>query len=375
MKKLQYILVVFLFACGSEGGSISRSQDGIDITVSSYPHIVEDSALQPEISTQSQKLTVLQFNIWQEGTVVPGGFDAIVEEILRTDAELVALSEVRNYGGVRFDQKIVAALADRGATYYSFRADDTGLLSKFPIVEESLLYPVTRDHGSITKAVVKAPSGVEIAFYSAHLDYMNCAYYDVRGYCGSSWRPKRPVTDHDKIRQINLASKRDDAIAVFVGDAQIEREKGRIVILGGDFNEPSHLDWLESNKNLYERKGVTYQWDVSVMLEKAGFIDSYREKYPDPITHPGFTFPSGNPLMPISKLTWAPKSDERERIDFIYFGGDSRMQLVDSFVFGPDYSIAYSRPAVEPGEDRILLPKSSVWPTDHKAVISVFELN
>ena len=30
-----------------------------------------------------EKFTVLQWNIWQEGTVVPGGYDAIVNEIVR----------------------------------------------------------------------------------------------------------------------------------------------------------------------------------------------------------------------------------------------------------------------------------------------------
>ena len=27
-----------------------------------------------------QKITVLQWNIWQEGTLIPGGFEAIVDE-------------------------------------------------------------------------------------------------------------------------------------------------------------------------------------------------------------------------------------------------------------------------------------------------------
>ena len=34
-----------------------------------------------------EKFTVLQWNIWQEGTVVPGGYDAIVNEIVRLKPE------------------------------------------------------------------------------------------------------------------------------------------------------------------------------------------------------------------------------------------------------------------------------------------------
>ena len=36
---------------------------------------------------QEKKFTVLQWNIWQEGTKVPGGYDAIVKEIVRLKPE------------------------------------------------------------------------------------------------------------------------------------------------------------------------------------------------------------------------------------------------------------------------------------------------
>lgn len=374
MKKsiFSIILMLLLFGCSTSIGP--RSQDGINILKSDYEHLVDQSELFPSIDNDKTKLTVLQFNIWQEGTIVPGGFDAIVDEIYRSDADLVAFSEVRNYEDVDFNQKTADALQARGKKYYTFRSDDSGLLSKFPIIEKSFVYPLENDQGSVTKAVLKVNDDVEIAFYSAHLDYKYCAYYDVRGYSGLTWAPKIPVRSHKKLKEINLMSKRDDAVKAFIQDAEKEKVKGRIVIFGGDFNEPSHLDWIEENKKMYAHNGVTYQWDVSVMLEKAGFVDSYRKKYPDPIKYPGFTFPSGNPLVTISTLTWAPRSDERERIDFIYYNKDSRISLLDSFILGPDYSIAYSRAAVEPAKDRILLPNSEVWPTDHKGVISIFEL-
>ena len=46
---------------------------------------------------QEKTFKVLQFNIWQEGAVVKGGFDAIADEIVRSNADFVTLSEVRNY--------------------------------------------------------------------------------------------------------------------------------------------------------------------------------------------------------------------------------------------------------------------------------------
>lgn len=61
---------------------------------------------------------------------------------------------------------------------------------------------------------------------------------------------------------------RDDAIARFIKEAEKDKVAGRIVILGGDFNEPSHLDWTEATKDMRDHYGLVVPWDVSVMLEK-----------------------------------------------------------------------------------------------------------
>lgn len=48
-------------------------------------------------TARAEEFTILQWNIWQEGTMVKGGYDAIVEEIVRLKPDFVTLSEVRNY--------------------------------------------------------------------------------------------------------------------------------------------------------------------------------------------------------------------------------------------------------------------------------------
>ena len=48
-------------------------------------------------SQEQSEFTVLQWNIWQEGTKVTGGYDAIVDEIIRLKPDFVTFSEVRNY--------------------------------------------------------------------------------------------------------------------------------------------------------------------------------------------------------------------------------------------------------------------------------------
>ncbi len=46
---------------------------------------------------KDETFTLLQWNIWQEGTQVDGGYEAIVDELVRLQPDFVTLSEVRNY--------------------------------------------------------------------------------------------------------------------------------------------------------------------------------------------------------------------------------------------------------------------------------------
>lgn len=321
---------------------------------------------------KTETFKVLQFNIWQEGAVVKGGFDAVADEIVRSDADFVTLSEVRNYHNTRFCDRIVEALKERGQTYYSFYTEDSGLLSRYPISDSSTVYPLNDDRGSIYRLVAKK-GDQEFAVYTAHLDYRNCAYYDVRGYDGNDWKKIEPVTSLDSILLLNRTSVRDDAMARFVSVAEKDKAAGRIVILGGDFNEPSHLDWTEATKDMRDHYGLAIPWDVSVMLEKAGYKDSYREKYPDPVTHPGFTCPGDCPDIALEKLVWSPEADDRDRIDFIMYAPFEGLSLTDVAIVGPKGDILRGERVTENTSDPIIEPQG-IWPTDHKAVLATFQL-
>lgn len=321
---------------------------------------------------KNDNFKVLQFNIWQEGTVVKGGFDAVADEILRSGADFVTLSEVRNYHGTRFCDRIVEALKKREATFYSFYSDDSGLLSRYPISDSSTVYPLSDDRGSIYRMVTRKGDR-EFAVYTAHLDYRNCAYYDVRGYNGNTWEKQEPVVEVDSILALNRASVRDDAMACFLREAEKDRAAGRIVILGGDFNEPSHLDWTEATKDMRDHHGAVVPWDVSVMLEKAGYRDAYRTVFPDPVTHPGFTCPADCPDIALEKLVWSPEADDRDRIDFIMFAPSEGLSVTDVTIVGPKGDVVRGKRVTEETADPIVEPLT-VWPTDHKGVLATFRV-
>lgn len=320
-----------------------------------------------------KEFTVLQWNIWQEGTVVEGGYEAIVNEIVRLKPDFVTFSEVRNYNQTRFCDRIVQSLSQKGETYYSFYSNDSGLLSKYPITDSTTVFPLKDDHGSIYR-LVSSIYGREIAVYTTHLDYLSDAYYNVRGYDGSTWKEIPIPETVQEVLAVNDASLRDDAIRNFVAAAKEDIAAGRIVVLGGDFNEPSHLDWIRETKDLYDHHGLIIPWTVPLILDNNGFIDTYREVYPDVLAYPGFTFPADNPLIPVNKLTWAPKADERDRIDYIFYYPTEGLSLKDAVIFGPEGSICKSQRIKETSKDRFITPLS-VWPTDHKGLLVTFELN
>lgn len=313
---------------------------------------------------------MLQMNIWQEGTMVKGGFEAIADEVSRLEPDIVMFSEIRNYHGKMFIPRILHALKERGKTYYGENSSlDVGILSKYPIEEQAPICPSEKNAVSVLKARIRI-NGRTVVVYSAHLDYTHYACYLPRGYNGVTWKKMDgPITNGTEVEKANRESMRDEAIYHFIEDSK--KEKGNIILLGGDFNEPSHLDWNEKTKDLWDHHGTIVHWDCSTMLMKAGFKDAYRTKFPNPVTHPGFTFPSDNKGVSEQKLSWAPEADERDRIDFIYYMPSKKIRLKDAVIVGPSQSIIRGKRMEENSSDRFFEPVN-VWPTDHKAVMATF---
>ena len=322
-----------------------------------------------QISFDGQ-LKVLSLNTWHEGTSVNGGFDAIVDVILQSEANIVLLSEIRNYKGVIFTQHILEALKVKGMVFYSSVLEsDAVVLSKFPIESTSLV-----NSTSITKCMIRLNKKTSIAIYSAHLDYTHYACYLPRGYDGVDWKKlPQPILDTEKILKQNIDSQRDEEIAPFVNDALAESQKGKLVLLGGDFNEPSHLDWTAATKDLFDHNGTIVPWHNSLTLRNNGFLDAYRLKYPDPVKNPGFTWPAYNTDVELSKLLWAKDADERDRIDFIYFYPNKKLSLKDTVIVGPIGSIVRGKGMEIQDQDKFLKP-NGIWPSDHKSVLATFSI-
>ena len=131
-------------------------------------------------------------------------------------------------------------------------------------------------------------------------------------------------------------------------------EQHKPVFLTGDFNAPAYTDWTVAMVG--SRPFVRYplDWPVSRAIVDAGLHDSWREQYPDPLSHPGLTWWAGRPPLP----NYAPgANDPQDRIDFVWFAGP--VTLTASQIAG-EIGAADVSISVDP------------WPSDHRGVVSQF---
>jgi exonuclease III len=324
--------------------------------------------------SKNTELKVLQLNLWVQAENVPGAPEGVVDIIEQTDADVVLLCELRAGHETPFTAWLVEELKKRGKIYFDDNQNvGVGILSKYAPEQTSIFFPTEERSRPIVKMQLTV-NGRTATVYSSHLDHRYYAPYLPRGYSEITWsKIDAPVTNVDTVLTANRVALRDEGIRGFIEDAEAEIAKRHIIIIGGDLNEPSHLDWQQDTKDLWDHHGTIVNWDVSTLLLKAGYIDSYRQLYPSAVTHPGFTYPAGNEAANLKSLHFAPEADERDRIDFIYYHPESGVTLTDARIVGPAASVYYGKISPDTSQDMFIVPKG-VWPSDHKGNLAVFRI-
>ena len=239
-----------------------------------------------------------------------GGGPATDRVIRELDADVV---------GVLESYERLGEIARR--TGYPYYNSSLQLLSKYPILEPS--------GGDGLYALIEVEPDYVIPFFNEHLDYV-------------AWGP-RALANGRSVESVIATENEVRTMALERPLAAIEEliDDGYPVLLTGDFNQPSSLDY--GAETVGTRKGIDepVPWPVSEQLLAAGFRDSYREAHPDPVAVPGNTHETG------------------ERIDYVYAAGPS--ETLASKLIG------------ERGGDDVDV-EFAPWISDHRAVLSSFEL-
>jgi PKD repeat protein len=325
-----------------------------------------------ESSGTSTDVKIMHLNVWLEGSSVPNSETYFRDIIATVDPDIVCLVE---NSSATWIAKIENDLAAIGHYYYigHINGSDASILSKFPITSSG---PLLKSTISIFNVTV---NGRDIVIAASHLDYLYYACYLPRGYnCGGSapysgWSQigspdPKPVTELSVIMNLNLGSKRDEQIVAFIDYVANET---RPVIILGDFNEPSFQDWTSRQADLFDHHGVIYEWNTTMSLEKSNFKDAFREVYPDEVLNPGITWPSF--ATGVGSTSWTPKSDERDRIDYIFFRGDG-LKASDAAIIGPRKSYVKNVLSEANTENDHFLAETLPWPSDHKGVFAAITI-
>lgn len=269
--------------------------------------------------TMDDEFNVMTWNIWHggrhEGRQV--GVDRVIDIINEANADVVVLQETYGSG---------EKLADALHYFYYYRSSNLSVLSRFPLAESFNMFRPF-NFGSIK---VKADADKEVLICPVWLNYLpNTGAYVKSG---------RALPDSIVAREMETRGLEAKLILSELRQLMLNKDEVPLIV-AGDFNSGSHLDWTDRNHANYY--GLTVNYPVSRQMIDVGFKDSYREVHPDETAALG--------------QTWSPifKSSMQDRIDYIYYAG-KKLKAVKS---------------------RVIDSHDLGFPSDHAAVVTTFRWN
>ncbi|GAA3862434.1 hypothetical protein GCM10023084_14860 [Streptomyces lacrimifluminis] len=275
--------------------------------------------------THDVRLRVMSWNLWLGGAKVDGHREKQLKVIVDTGADVVGLQETNGTSA--------RELADALGWHHHQAGPNLGVITRYPITAR-LGDPDVGFYGA-TGVRIRLDRGLEVDVWSAHLDCAPYGPYEVR----FDGLPASEVIAHEGGR---LARMRE--ILRRIGDSVADDSTP--VVLAGDFNTPSHLDW----------PGL--EWPVTKAVEEAGLRDSYREVHPDAVREPGHTW---SPIH-VEHEDGSGRVEPQDRIDFVLYRG-AGLRVLDSRVVVNGVVRAWPEVA------------DNVWPSDHAAVLTIFGLS
>lgn len=284
------------------------------------------------------ELSVMSFNCWYQFSKVNDGIPKAVASIKEAGADVVGLQEC----SPETADKLAQAL---GFHRVKSGAGGAQIISRFPILET---FGVTGiDATRAVAARIRNTSGREFVIYNIHLDAGHYGPYAARPAGATA----------AQVMEEEAKSPRATQMTGILGSMAGHLTQCDVtpVILTGDFNSPSHLDWVE--KTSANHSGIAnVPWPATVLPFQAGLVDSFRLLHPDPLAEPGATW-----------STIHKEGEPQDRIDYIFHKGTT-IRPISSRTFAT--SVAKTIGAwgcdISPVVD-------NDWPSDHAAVVTIYQ--
>ena len=264
---------------------------------------------------------VLQWNIWHGGIHVGKfGRSRVIELIQHSNADIVMMQEA--YGA---QQRIANSLNFQMIS--ASHKDNLALFSRFPLQQIKTKNPFFSIPAYVTFPNKKRILLNNCWFRYAYRPEYTCVYGE-QGLDTDVWCQEDSLLTLTDVKR-NIKE-----------DIQPYKKEKMDVIIGGDFNSCSHLDWTKRASHLHY--GYTAdRLPVSRYMIKQGYTDTFRSIHTNEVERP--------------EGTYAVIFGHRQtaRIDFIYYKGNGIRPIFSKIV----------RTAAEIDD---------VWASDHAAVLTTF---
>jgi hypothetical protein len=288
--------------------------------------------------TLVEDVSIMSYNLWLGGMNMHNYHEKQLRFILGVNVDIIGIQEGGPVMGehVKVGNHLKRLALALGWNHWSSNYT-TGVISRYPIVEE---------YGQ----VLSQSGGVRVSLNGNSKDLREINIWDTHThpipegageFCVNGSSPA-------EVLEVEAASGRVQQIELLLErmQDQIANSAERPVVLVGDFNAPSHLDWIPSMAD--QNCGIeSFSWPTSKMPVEAGLIDSFRAAHPDPTKEIGDTW------SPINK-----DSGWQDRIDFVYATKELTVVTSETLVVGD--------PKPLPNE------RENEWTSDHRAVLTRF---
>ena len=303
-------------------------------------------------------MRVLVWNVLNGGNSVVDGAEKALAVIRDSGADVVLMQESYDIEGER--PLLGAWLAEQlGWNQWQANSPHLCILTRFEIAER-----FTHEPWHAVGARLVDDRGRDFLAWSIWIDY--------RDYITTKLRDTPDITDGDLLESEFVRSQRLPQAQRII--AQLETlghlDLSIPLLVGGDWNTPSHLDWTLDTSRVYKRRRAL-DLPVSLAMADAGFVDSFRTVHPNPVQRPGITW---SPMY----RTSGGEDQGFERIDRLYIhrpdaandgegdgegdgeAGDKTRWKLEA-VAGHVYPVAW--------EDHTIPVSERQFPSDHGAVL------
>ncbi|UNI23805.1 hypothetical protein JDV02_009602 [Purpureocillium takamizusanense] len=275
-----------------------------------------------------EQLSVVTLNLWYGGREVKDAHRKQIQYIANSGADVVGLQETMDTHGIR----LANALG-----WHVWQGKSAAIIARYPIAQ---VYQATGVSGAVRLEL--DGNKREVIVWNAHLADKPYGPYSL---CFDRLAPVEVLRHEEESGR--EAQMRD---ILYKMRPHLGNAKKVPVILTGDFNAPSHLDYTDATRWRHCNAG-RMEWPTSVQAAKAGLADSFREIHSDPLQVPGNTW------SPIYRSNDG-RHEPEDRIDFIHHKGLLRPIVAEVDVWGTH--------RFEPHH------ADNEWPSDHAAVRTIF---